>query len=212
PARRRRPRRLGTRCARGRGHSRCDAHRPGAQRRNPRRRRRPGTRSLSPARRRHRDRCRRARLPRPLNRSRKVEMARSIAYMRAMRQADAAPMPIAGHIDPVPVPRPAPVRADGRIDLVGLSRSRIRAVLEAAGMEPRQARLRAKQLWHWIYNRGVTDLSAMTDIAKVQHPWLAERFVVGRPEVVVEQVSTDGTRKWLLRTLDGHDFEMVFIP
>ncbi len=139
-------------------------------------------------------------------------MARAIAYMRAMRQADAAPMPIAGHIDPVPVPRPAPVRADGRIDLVGLSRSRIRAVLEEAGMEPRQARLRAKQLWHWIYNRGVTDFSAMTDIAKVQHPWLAERFVVGRPEVVVEQVSTDGTRKWLLRTLDGHDFEMVFIP
>jgi len=139
-------------------------------------------------------------------------MPRAIAYMRAMQQADAAPMPIAGHIDPVPVPRPAPARADGRIDLVGLSKAQIRTALEEAEMEPRQAKLRAKQLWHWIYNRGVTDFSAMTDIAKAQHPWLAERFVVGRPEVVVQQVSTDDTRKWLLRTLDGHDFEMVFIP
>ena len=52
----------------------------------------------------------------------------------------------------------------------------------------------------------------MSDIAKPQRAWLAERFVVGRPEVVVEQVSTDGTRKWLLRTRDGHDYEMVFIP
>jgi 23S rRNA (adenine2503-C2)-methyltransferase len=79
-------------------------------------------------------------------------------------------------------------------------------------MDDRQAKLRAKQIWHWIYNRGAGDFAAMTDIAKAQHPWLAERFVVGRPDVVVEQVSTDGTRKWLLRTPDGHDFEMVFIP
>ena len=52
----------------------------------------------------------------------------------------------------------------------------------------------------------------MTDIAKTMRPWLAERFVIGRPEVVEAQHSTDGTRKWLLRTADGHDFEMVFIP
>ena len=121
-------------------------------------------------------------------------------------------MPIPGHIDPVPVPRPAQPRADGRVDLVGLSRPEIRAALETAGMEPRQAKLRAKQLWHWIYNRGATDFTGMTDIAKAQHPWLAERFVVSRPEVVLAQVSTDGTRKWLLRTDDGHDYEMVFIP
>ena len=122
------------------------------------------------------------------------------------------PMPIPGHIDPVPVPRPAVAREDGRVDLIGLTRDQMRAVLADAGLEPKQAKLRAKQIWHWIYNRGATDFAAMTDIAKAQHPWLAERFVIGRPEVVEAQVSTDGTRKWLLRSADGQDYEMVFIP
>ena len=126
--------------------------------------------------------------------------------------ADTSLMPIPGPIDPVPVARPRTPRADGRVELVGLAREEIRAALEVAGLDPKQARLRAKQLWHWIYNRGVGDISLMTDIAKVQHPWLAERFVITRPEIVEAQVSTDGTRKWLLRTHDGHDYEMVFIP
>jgi len=130
----------------------------------------------------------------------------------AMQTASAAPMPIPGHIDPVPVPRPAVVREDGRTDLIGLTRDQMRAVLADAGLEPKQAKLRAKQIWHWIYNRGATDFAAMTDIAKAQHPWLTERFVIGRPEVVEAQVSTDGTRKWLLRSADGQDYEMVFIP
>ncbi|WP_246587048.1 23S rRNA (adenine(2503)-C(2))-methyltransferase RlmN [Stakelama flava] len=121
-------------------------------------------------------------------------------------------MPIPGHIDPVPVPRAAPAREDGRIDLLGMPRESVRETLEAAGWEPKQAKLRAKQLWHWIYNRGVTDFSKMTDIAKAQHPWLAERFVISRPETVEAQVSTDGTRKWLLRSPDRQDYEMVFIP
>jgi 23S rRNA (adenine2503-C2)-methyltransferase len=121
-------------------------------------------------------------------------------------------MQIPGHIDPVPVPRAVTPRADGRIDLVGLSRDDIRAALISAGLDERQAKLRAKQLWHWIYNRGVTDIALMTDIAKAQQPWLAERFVIGRPEVIEAQVSTDGTRKWLLRSDDGQDYEMVFIP
>ncbi|PTQ13617.1 23S rRNA (adenine(2503)-C(2))-methyltransferase RlmN [Sphingomonas oleivorans] len=121
-------------------------------------------------------------------------------------------MPIPGHIDPVPVKRAVPPRADGRVDLLGLTREELRDTLVAAGLEPKQAKLRAKQLWHWIYNRGATDFTAMTDIAKAMHPWLAERFVVGRPEVVEAQVSSDGTRKWLLRSDDGQDYEMVFIP
>ncbi|HEU0097154.1 MAG TPA: 23S rRNA (adenine(2503)-C(2))-methyltransferase RlmN [Allosphingosinicella sp.] len=121
-------------------------------------------------------------------------------------------MPIPGHIDPVPVPRPAFAAADSRVDLVGLPREGIREALEQAGLEPKQAKLRAKQIWHQIYNRGATSFEAMSDIAKAQRAWFAERFVVGRPQVVVEQVSTDGTRKWLLKTPDGHDFEMVFIP
>jgi len=125
----------------------------------------------------------------------------------------AAPMPIPGHIDPVPVPRaPLPARPDGRVDLIGLTRDQLRDALADAGMEPRQAKLRGKQLWHWIYNRGATDFSVMTDIAKAQHPWLAQRFVIGRPEVVEAQASSDGTRKWLVRSVDGHDYECVFIP
>ena len=121
-------------------------------------------------------------------------------------------MPIPGHIDPVPVPRAAVARTDGRVDLIGLPKADIKAALEAAGMESKQAKLRAKQLWHWIYNRGATDFTVMTDIAKAMHPWLAEHFVIARPEVVEAQVSSDGTRKWLLRSDDGQDYEMVFIP
>jgi 23S rRNA (adenine2503-C2)-methyltransferase len=126
--------------------------------------------------------------------------------------ADTNLMPIPGPADPVPVPRPAAVSADPRVELIGLTRDAIRAALEGAGMDARQAKLRSKQLWHWIYNRGVTDFALMTDIAKAQQPWLAERFRISRPGVVEAQVSTDGTRKWLLRTHDNHDFEMVFIP
>jgi 23S rRNA (adenine2503-C2)-methyltransferase len=125
-------------------------------------------------------------------------------------------MQIPGHIDPVTTPRAYTPRADGRTDLVGLSKAQIREALLGAGLDEKQAKLRAKQIWHWIYNRGVTDFAAMTDIAKAQHPWLIERFVVGRPKVVEAQVSTDGTRKWLLRPLgaedDNQDYEMVFIP
>ncbi len=126
--------------------------------------------------------------------------------------ADTALMPIPGPADPVTVPRKAVPRVDGRIELVGLPREEIRGALESAGLDPKQAKLRAKQIWHWIYNRGEADFTAMSDIAKAQHGWLSERFAITRPEVVEAQVSTDGTRKWLLRTHDGHEFEMVFIP
>ncbi|HET7575488.1 MAG TPA: 23S rRNA (adenine(2503)-C(2))-methyltransferase RlmN [Sphingomicrobium sp.] len=126
--------------------------------------------------------------------------------------ADTAIMPIPGPIDPVPVPRTSGARADSRVELVGLSKDQIREAFAAAGLEPKQAKLRAKQVWHWIYNRGVGDFAAMSDIAKPQRGWFAERFVISRPEVVEAQVSSDGARKWLLRTHDGHDFEMVFIP
>ncbi|OYW44413.1 MAG: 23S rRNA (adenine(2503)-C(2))-methyltransferase [Sphingomonadales bacterium 12-68-11] len=121
-------------------------------------------------------------------------------------------MQIPGHIDPVPVARDFTPRADGRVDLIGLPRARIAELFAEAGLDPRQAKLRAKQVFHWLYHRGVTEFEAMTDIAKPMRPWLTERFVIGRPEVVEAQHSTDGTRKWLLRTPDGHDFEMVFIP
>ncbi|HEU0066723.1 MAG TPA: 23S rRNA (adenine(2503)-C(2))-methyltransferase RlmN [Sphingomonas sp.] len=121
-------------------------------------------------------------------------------------------MSIPGHIDPVPVPRAPTLRADGRIDLIGLTKDQLRLALTEAGLDARQAKLRGKQIFHWLYNRGATEFSQMTDIAKAQHPWLTERFVVGRPEVVEAQVSSDGTRKWLLRSPDAQDYEMVFIP
>jgi 23S rRNA (adenine2503-C2)-methyltransferase len=125
---------------------------------------------------------------------------------------DTALMPIPGQIDPVPVARDITPRADGRVDLIGLTRTQIADLFAEAGLDARQAKLRAKQVFHWLYHRGVTEFEAMTDIAKPMRPWLAERFVIGRPEIVEAQHSSDGTRKWLLRTADDHDFEMVFIP
>ncbi|AUW57754.1 23S rRNA (adenine(2503)-C(2))-methyltransferase RlmN [Sphingobium sp. SCG-1] len=121
-------------------------------------------------------------------------------------------MQIPGHIDPVPVPRTVTPRADGRVDLLGLNKAQIQGALQEAGLDLKQAKLRSKQLFHWLYHRGETDFAAMTDLAKPMRLWMAERFVVGRPEVVEAQVSSDGTRKWLLRSDDGQDYEMVFIP
>ncbi len=136
---------------------------------------------------------------------------RGSPYMRHA-MADTALMSIPGTVDPVPVARDVTPRADGRIDLLGLPRPRISELFAEAGLDAKAAKLRAKQVFHWLYHRGVTEFDAMTDIAKTMRPWLAERFVIGRPEVVEAQHSTDGTRKWLLRTADGHEFEMVFIP
>jgi 23S rRNA (adenine2503-C2)-methyltransferase len=66
-------------------------------------------------------------------------------------------MQIPGHIDPVPVPRAITPRADGRVDLLGLPRPRIAELFEAAGLDKKAAKLRAKQVFHWLYHRGVTD-------------------------------------------------------
>ena len=112
----------------------------------------------------------------------------------------------------MPVPRAVTPRDDGRIDLLGLSRPQIRDTLAEAGLDEKQSKLRAKQLFHWLYHRGETDFTAMTDLAKPMREWMAARFIVGRPQVVEAQVSSDGTRKWLLRSDDGQDYEMVFIP
>ena len=121
-------------------------------------------------------------------------------------------MQIPGLIDPVPVPRAPSVRADGKRPLLGLSKDQLRAALIEAGIPERQARMRGSQVWNWIYQRGVTDIDSFANISKDTRALLAAHFVVGRPEIVSAQVSTDGTRKWLLRFDDGEEAECVFIP
>ncbi|WP_149539216.1 23S rRNA (adenine(2503)-C(2))-methyltransferase RlmN [Siccirubricoccus phaeus] len=103
---------------------------------------------------------------------------------------------------------PPPVLTDGRRELVGLSREELAAEMLAMGEKP----FRAKQLWHWIYHQGVTDFAAMSSIAAPMRARLAERFVIGRPEVALAQTSKDETRKWLFRWRDGQQVETVYIP
>ena len=106
---------------------------------------------------------------------------------------------------------------DPRPTLIGLTRPRLADALERAGVPEKQRRMRAGQLWHWIYHRGVTSFAEMTNIAKELRQRLDESFVIGRPDIVTEQVSNDGTRKWLLRLAPDergqrHEVEMVYIP
>ena len=98
--------------------------------------------------------------------------------------------------------------ADGRLNLVGMDRTELVAALGAEGLEP----FRARQLWHWIYHRGVSDFALMTTLAKPARERLAERFAVRRPTVARAERSVDGTQKWLLRFVDGQEAETVHIP
>ncbi|HTR84285.1 MAG TPA: 23S rRNA (adenine(2503)-C(2))-methyltransferase RlmN [Reyranella sp.] len=99
-------------------------------------------------------------------------------------------------------------RNDTRCNLVGLARDDLKAALVEAGLEP----FRAQQVWHWIYWHGVTDFERMTNIARKTREKLSDRFVIERPQIVTEQRSVDGTRKWLLRFPDGNEAETVNIP
>jgi 23S rRNA (adenine2503-C2)-methyltransferase len=96
--------------------------------------------------------------------------------------------------------------------LVGLDRSALADRLAGLGVPERQRRMRVSQLWSWIYVRGQTDFAAMTDIAKELRAELASHFTLARPNIVSEQVSVDGTRKWLLALGDGKEVETVYIP
>ena len=105
-----------------------------------------------------------------------------------------------------------------RPSLVGLSRAALADALGAAGVPDKQRKMRVQQLWNWIYVRGATRFDDMTSVSKELRAALAERFTLERPDVVAEQVSVDGTRKWLLR-LPGehagerpHEVECVYIP
>src|SRR5438067_6109016 len=95
-----------------------------------------------------------------------------------------------------------------RRNLVGLSRGELAAEMAAFGAEP----FRARQLWHWIYHRGVTDFAAMTSLSRAFREQLATRYELNRPNVARWLTSRDGTRKWLLRFSDGQEVETVHIP
>ena len=120
---------------------------------------------------------------------------------------------------PLPLAAP-PVAAESpsKPSLSGLDRAALGDALAAVGVPADELRMRVSQLWHWIYFRGARDFSEMTSVSKTLRAALAERYNLARPEIVTEQVSGDGTRKWLLRVTPGHagerphEIETVYIP
>ena len=131
--------------------------------------------------------------------------------------ATAAPL---GHDDVLDAIVKAPqaiATVDAKPSLLGLSRARLADALLAIGVEERQVRMRVNQLWHWMYLRGVDSFDRMTNVSKELRARLAEAYVVGRPELVTEQISVDGTRKWLFRFPSRGagkpvEVETVYIP
>jgi 23S rRNA (adenine2503-C2)-methyltransferase len=121
-------------------------------------------------------------------------------------------------IDEMPPGRPLEQEGTLRPSLVGMGRDRLREALASIGVPDRQLRMRTNQLWSWIYVRGVTAFDEMTDVSKQLRGDLDRHFTLARPEIVSEQISTDGTRKWLLRLprrggeRTAPEIETVFIP
>jgi 23S rRNA (adenine2503-C2)-methyltransferase len=112
---------------------------------------------------------------------------------------------------------PAPASAAAKPSLAGRDRAGLARALVEVGVPERELRMRASQLWHWIYFRGARDFNAMTNVAKELRARLSEAYTLARPEVAIEQVSSDGTRKWLLRLAGApgerpHEIETVYIP
>lgn len=100
----------------------------------------------------------------------------------------------------------------GKTNLIGLTRGALRNVLIKADTPEKQARMRTGQVWQWIYEKGVRDFDAMTNLAKSYRTKLKESFVLEVPKILTKQVSEDGTRKYLVRLEGDHDVEVVYIP
>ncbi|RYG91543.1 23S rRNA (adenine(2503)-C(2))-methyltransferase RlmN [Loktanella sp. IMCC34160] len=111
--------------------------------------------------------------------------------------------------DLVTIPRKLP---EGPVNIVGLTRDKLREALIEIGTPEKQAKMRVNQIWQWIYHWGVRDFATMTNLAKDYRTKLAENFVIDLPELVTRQVSADGTRKYLVRIAGGHEVEVVYIP
>ncbi|MDV4144750.1 23S rRNA (adenine(2503)-C(2))-methyltransferase RlmN [Shimia sp. FJ5] len=112
--------------------------------------------------------------------------------------------------DVMTIPRKLP--ESDKVNLVGLTRDQMRDALIEAGTPEKQAKMRTGQIWQWIYQWGVRDFAEMTNLAKPYRAMLEEKFSIEIPEVVSKQVSTDGTRKYLVRIAGGHEVEVVYIP
>jgi 23S rRNA (adenine2503-C2)-methyltransferase len=125
----------------------------------------------------------------------------------ALRPQPAAAAPLVPEVAPL---LRAPARA--KPSLIGLPRPALKSALEAAGVESRQAGMRAQQLWGWLYSRGARSFEEMTNLSKDFRAFLEANFRIDRPEVVTRQVSADGTRKYLVRLDGGHEVEAVYIP
>ena len=115
-------------------------------------------------------------------------------------------------VTPDVVTLPRKLDREAKQNLVGLTRAALREVLIAAGVPEKQGKMRAGQIWQWIYQKGVRDFALMTNLSKDIRLMLAETFVVAVPEVVTKQVSVDGTRKYLVRIEGDHEVEIVYIP
>ena len=112
-------------------------------------------------------------------------------------------------VEPVVVPR---VIFNESKSLIGLSHSEVAEKLKEIGIPEKQCRMRAQQIWHWIYFRGAKSFEEMSNISKEMRTKLIENFEVGRPEIIEALISNDGTRKWLMKFADGQEVETVFIP
>ena len=99
-----------------------------------------------------------------------------------------------------------------RKSLIGLTRDELAAELIGFGERPQAARMRARQLWHWIYHHGARTFEPMSSIARPMREALAAAYSLDRPQIAREQRSVDGTRKWLLRFDDAQEAETVYIP
>ena len=108
-------------------------------------------------------------------------------------------------------------KPSGKANLIGMDRQEMAAALEGAGIPQKQLRMRVSQIWQWIYVRGIIDFAEMSNISKDLRSVLGEHFTLARPEIVEEQISKDGTRKWLFRFPSGGagkpvEVETVYIP
>lgn len=113
---------------------------------------------------------------------------------------------------------PAALPVGSKASLAGLGRTEISEKLAAIGVPARELRMRTGQLWHWIYHRGVQSFDEMLNVSKEMRGILDQNFTLARPEIVSEQISVDGTRKWLIRMPPagphdkGAEIETVYIP